>query len=989
MGEVMKFNIIRYRICFLIIIATGVSGTAVFGTAIAQEADGDNSDTVEEILVTGSRIPRADLNSNSPVIVISAEEFELTTRVEVDEMLNHVPSVQVPNGATTNSEGNGRAAIALRNLGTSRTLVLINGRRVVGSSTSGAVDINAISPGLIERVEVVTGGASATYGSDAMAGVVNLITKKDFEGLRISGQYGITEQGDGERSNIDLTFGMNSADGKGNIIFNASYLNRARILASERPFSAHALDESDSDSSCARNASGPGAALGLPTTAPCLVVGGSSRVPQTMLRLRGGPSTDDSGTSISSGRLIFSDDGQSVRAYESPADLFNFNEFVNLLLPLERVSLTAIGHYDISDKVTFFAEGMFSNTLLDWRQAPFAADAEDDLRFNPDASFSLSNPHITPEIFNFLSQWDDGGAAGTRDLVAGDGVIAFRQLRRRPLDVGPRFHINRRNTYRAVTGLQGEIGESTNWDVYFNYGKHERVERNTNRFSEARFAQGVFLDPSDPTQCANPANGCVPLNVFGVGTFTQEMIDFVKYDANTITDIEQQQAGANISGSVAELPAGLLGYSVGIEYRDESANFDPDFASRNLEDSQPISGNFDVMEYFGEVHVPLLSEAPGAHYLGLDLGVRYSDYSNAVGSVVSYKAGGEWSPFDDLKIRGLFQKATRAPNINELFRGQSNSAQEAVDMCDTVKSNLRATTLAVDAFCDAQGVPDDHTVSDNQINVQRVGNPNLGEETSDTWTLGFVYTPSAIEGLEVSLDYYSIEIEDGISTFGGGLAGTMNACIADPRTGNPFCDVLIRDIDGEIDEDLTILPNANSALISTHGYDIAVNYAMDAPWRLPGSLYINLRGTYVEDNILQTSVFTNELDCAGLVFTRGTCGEGDPQWRVVTDFTHTTDRLTTRLRHRYIGGIGSEIVGFAAQEGVSVTDYFSDVGNEHYLDLYFSYRINNRYKANFTIRNLSDTQPPIIGDAGGEPNIDSQLHDPLGRSYTVSFTAEF
>lgn len=964
-----------------------VFGLLAFGLGNAPQAQEESESIVEEILVTGSRIPRPDLIANSPITVIQAAEFELTTRVEIDELLNHIPSIQVPNGATTNSEGNGRAAISLRNLGTSRTLILINGRRVVGSSTSGAVDINAISPGLIERIEVVTGGASATYGSDAMAGVVNIITKKDFEGLSISGQYGITERGDGIRTGLDITFGVNSADGRGNIIMNAGYVNRDRILASERSFSAFALDESDSDSTCAGNAAGPGAGLGLSTTPPCLRVGGSSRIPASLLRLRGGPSTDSSGNSISSGRLTFSDDGQSVRAFDSATDLFNFNEFVNLLLPLERYSLTSIGHYDISDKLTIFAEGMFTNTLLDWRQAPFAADAEDDVSFNPDSSFSLNNPFITPEVFAFLSQWDDGGAAGTRDLVAGDGIIHFRQLRRRPLDVGPRFHINRRNTYRIVTGLEGEIGESTNWDVYYNYGKHERVVRNTNRFSEARFAQGVFLDATG-TQCANPANGCVPLNIFGVGTFTQEMIDFVKYDANSISAIRQQQAGVNIGGDFAGLSAGPIGYSLGAEWRAESADFAPDFASTSLEGAQPISGSFDVLEYFGELRIPLLSDVRGAHYLGLDLGARWSDYSNAVGSVFTFKAGGEWNPVADLKIRGLYQSATRAPNINELFRGQTNSAQEATDMCETIKSNLRATNAAVDAFCDAEGVPEDHSVSDNQINVQRVGNPNLEEETSDTWTLGFVYTPESVPGLQFSLDYYSIEIEKGISVFGGGLQGTFNACTADPRAGNPFCDALLRDSDGEIDEDLTILPNANSSLISTHGFDMVLNYSMELA-KTRGTLDFNVRGTYVEDNILQTSTFIDPNDCVGLVFTRGTCGEGDPQLRMLLDVTHRMDRLTSRLRYRFVDSIGSQIVGFAAQEGVEISNAFTTVSSENYFDLYFGYQINDRYKVNFTVRNLTDVQPPLIGDMGGEPNIDSQLHDPLGRSYTVAFHADF
>lgn len=966
---------------------------------------------LEEVIVTGSRIPRVDQEANSPLQVIDGSEFEVTTRLEVDELLNHVPAISVPNGATTNSEGNGRAAVALRNLGSSRTLVLINGRRVVGSSTSGAVDINSISPALIERVDVVTGGASAVYGSDAMAGVVNFITKRDFEGFTVNTQYGITEESDGQRYGADLTFGANSANGRGNIIVNAGYLNRDRILAGDRPFSAFALDESDSASTCARNASGPGAALGLSTTAPCFRIGGSSRIPGTLFRLRGNPqdlggnrirSTDPSGTAISSGRLTFNEDG-SARAYQS-SDVFNFNPFVNLLLPLERSTLSAVGHYELTDNLEFFAEGMYTDSSLEWRQAPFAVDVEDiPGGSDRDVQTSINNPFIDPATREFLSAWDDGGvgagpdgiigtaddvSTGTRDRVAGDNVIVARQFRRRPLEAGPREHINERETYRFVTGLKGKWGDNINWDIYYNYGKHERFERNTNRFSETRFRQAVLLNAAGDA-CADTSNGCVPVNFFGPNTMTDEQLAFLTYEANSRTDITQQQAGFSLGGSTNGFAAGPLGYSVGLEWRSEEADFNPDRNSRELEAVQPIKGSFTVKEAFGELNLPLLADRPGFDYLGLEAGIRVSDYDNAAGTVTSYKFGGEWRPVPSLKFRSLYQRATRAPNINELFRAINGSAEEATDMCQGTPGSQRQLIPAIDAFCNAEGVPSGYVQDQNQINIRVGGNPNLESETSDTWTAGFIWTPESMDGLSVTMDYYNIEIDGGISQFGGGLTGTFAACSANPVSGNPFCDVLVRNSDGDIDSFFTVLGNANASVISTSGVDLDLSYSFDLPARYGDSLTLRTNGTYVIDNLFAASTFATPNDCAGLVSTRGLCGEGVPQFQAVTDLSHELGKLSTRLRYRYVGSVGSELVAFDAANGIARADAFTEVGAEHYFDLFFGYQLTENLKASFSIRNLFDNDPPLIGDAGGEPNIDSQLHDPLGRRFNIAIRADF
>lgn len=987
--------------CSALAVAAQIASAAA--QAQSSEASADEADLeIEEVIVTGSRIARPDAASNSPVQVLSSEEFEIQAVVEIDELLNTVPALSVPGGATTNSEGGGRASISLRNLGLSRTLVLMNGRRIVGSGTNGSVDINSISPALIQRVEVVTGGASAVYGSDAIAGVVNFITKDDFEGVAFNSQYGVTERGDGARYGGDVTIGMNSSDGRGNVIINGSYFKREQILAGERSFSRFALDESDSTSQCARNESGPGAELGLSTTPPCFRIGGSSRIPGTLLRLRGGEQTVDlNGTAVSSDRFTF-DEGGGIRAFED-SDLFNFNPFVNLLLPLERYTISTVGHYDITDNIRFFAEGAYTHSTLQVRQAPFAVDGEDipggsDL----DVQVSINSPFVTDATRAFLSAYDDGDidpgpdgvvgtaddtSSGTRDLVAGDNIVVARQLRRRPLEAGARENFNIRDTFRIVAGFKGEIGDNSNWELFYNYGKHQRNVRSQGRFSELRFRQGVLLNEAGDA-CADPSGGCVPVNFFGPNTMTQEQLDFLTYEARTRTDIIQQQIGGFFNGEFSGFEAGPIRYSIGFEYRSEEADFNPDFASRELEADEPIQGSFDVKELFGEVNIPLLSGMAGAEYLGLEAGLRISDYDNAAGTVTTYKVGGEWRPIEDFKIRGLYQRAARAPNINELFSPINDSAEEARDICDGTAGAQRTTDAALDAFCDAQGVPEDYSQDQNQINVRTGGNPDLESEISNTYTVGFVWTPQAVPGLQVTADYYDISIKGGISQFGGGLTGTFAGCAADPRDGNPFCDALVRTPDGDIDAFDTVLGNANASVISTSGVDLSVQYRFDID-SLPGSFFLSSNGTYVIDDIFAASTIAGENDCAGLVSTRGLCGEGVPHFQAITDLTHTWEGLTTRLRYRYVGEIGSELVAFDAANGIERSDAFTTVGAEHYFDLFLGYQINANLKLNFAVNNLFDNKPPLIGDAGGEPNIDSQLHDPLGRRYTLALRASF
>lgn len=916
---------------------------------VAQDADAEVD--IEEVVVTGSRIPRKDLVANSPVSVVGIEEIQLTSSVEVGRLLDVLPQTVSSNGPTTNNPGNGAATVNLRNLGTNRTLVLVNGRRFVGESTNGVVDLNNIPSSLVERVEVVTGGASAVYGSDAIAGVVNFILRDDFEGVEISSQYGITQEGDSDRFNVDLTMGSNFADGRGNIVLNASYFNREQTSAGERDFAAVQFAEAADGS---------------------FVPGGSTTIPQGRFNsntLDDFGVLDSFGNPIGSGGVIVTADGLG-QAFRDPEDRFNFSPFNNLQLPLERFTLAAVGTYDLSDEIELFFEGTFANNRINRTLAP-TPFSEGGFQLD------LRNPFLPAALRDIFAQIDDDG-----DQIVTTGV------RRRTLEAGDRISADTRNLYRFVVGAKGDLGDSASWEVFYNYGRSEESNRQDGNIAISRLQQGLLVDPDNPTQCANPANGCVVLNIFGEGSLTPEMVDFIRIAASNSTFVEQQQFGAFLSGTAVELPAGPLGYSVGVEYRKESAAFQPDtfLASGDVDGFNaglPTVGDYDVKELFFETSIPLLSDVPGAEYLAIEAGVRFSDYSTA-GGVTSYKIGGEWNPIEDLKIRGLYQRAVRAPNILELFRGQSNSFPGGTDFCNADASR----TAAERDFCLQLGVPEssiDTFQQDNaQIEVLLGGNPDLFEETSDTFSVGFVYTPSSLPGFTFIADYYDITIDDAIAAFGGGLNPTINACRATLDINSPFCQVLTaRDSSGQLEE----VPqfNQNIASRSTKGIDFSAAYAFEA---FGGDIRLTAAATHVIENNRQGSPFVPVDECEGLVGVRGTCGRADPEWRITSRATYSVGDLTASVRYRFLNSVTDERIAFGTRD--AAVTLVPVIPSQHYFDLSMRYQLREGLQLFGTIDNLFDNDPPIFGrGANGQFNTDSATYDVLGRRFTLGFRANF
>ncbi len=957
----MSKNHKDFRAALLGSAATFLAATALGYSppAMAQDAAADD-DVIEEIFVTGSRIPRADIVSNSPLTVIGNEEFELSMSVEAEDVLTAFPQILPQTSPSSNNPGTGTALVDLRNMGSVRTLVLVNGRRFIGSDQFGRVDINNIPPALIDRVDVVTGGASAVYGSDAVTGVVNFILKTDFEGLEASSSFGVTQEGDSERWNTSIVWGSNFADGRGNVTLFMNYFFRDQEFGARRPWGAVALNSSlDANGNLVQ------------------VPGGSSTIPQLRFGVGSGL-VDPNGTPIGGFGILF--ENNSFRAAVDPDDRYNFSPVNNLVLPLKRWAMAGTAHYEINEYINWFAETNFVNSRINRTLAatPFSGVTLD---------MDLRNPFMPADFAAF--------AAANLD-TDGDNLINIT-IARRMLEVGLRVSQDFRNTYRFLTGFDGDFGDGWHWETYLNYGRFERSEEQDGNVAISRMKQGLLVDPANPTQCLDPSNGCVVLNVFGEGVMTEAMADFVRVKATNNTRFTQAVVAANLTGSVLELPAGPLGVAFGLEYRDESSSFSPDtfLASgdvRGFNAGLPTVGGFDVWEIYGEALIPIFEGAPGVEYLGIEGGFRFSEYSSA-GSVTSYKILGNYRPVPDLKIRGGFQRAVRAPNISELFRGQSNSFPGGDDFCNADADR----TAAERTFCLANGIPvaliDTFKQTNTQIEVLLGGNPDLMEETADTWTIGGVYEPSQVPGLTITADWYQIKIADAIDVFGGGLQTTITACQLALDAQDEFCAALTtaRQPDGQMRR--VKLFNGNISSLKGSGIDFRVSYQMELPgdW---GSLDAFVAGTRMIDNEIQGSPVVPVVECAGFVGVRGTCNTANPKWKTVSRVTWRNGPTTVSLRHRFITGVTDERIALDISNGVPPRTSLPipKIPARHYFDLTVAWRMNETYRISAAITNLLNQDPPILDRAGGvagQNNTDSATYDVLGRRFTIGATATF
>ena len=937
------------------IVVTALASALACGGAQAQDPGSEapapeDEKIVEEVVVTGTRIKRRDFESPSPLVTIDREALEFSGQPTLEEYLNQMPQMQPDFGRASNNPGNGTAALNLRGLGPGRTLVLLNGRRVAPSGVGSAVDVNNLPRALVQRVEIITGGASTVYGSDAVAGVVNFITRDDLVGFAADSSYSISEEGDANIFDVNLTWGMDLAGGEGNIAFYASYYDRDPLFASERALSSQPYIDSWEG---------------------FLFVGGSSSTPEGLVA---NPPVDLGDGPV---RMTFNPDG-TPRAYDSREDAYNYAPVNYLQVPMTRYSAGLFGSVPVSDAFEAYFEAAFTRNEVLQNLAPVPLQAV--------VTVNTDNPVLTAEtrqVFEDQLAFEPGYA----------GFVFFRRM----LELGPRIIDNERDYTRLVAGIRGDLGGGWDVDAWVTWTESDETEGQLNGASRARLLQGLLVDPATGA-CFDPTGGCVPLDMFGAGRLSAEGADFVR-----LTGVENQAsrrqtlASVVASGAPFSTWAGPVGTAFGLEWRKDEGDYaaDPLLFSNDVLGyfpTAPVSGSERVWEAYAEAVVPLLGDASGGQYLGLELGARYSDYENA-GSVNTWKAGVDWRPLDTWRLRAMAQRSVRAPNLQELFlepvasegsvysRGRfdpCSASNDPVGNGNADKCVLQGLDPALVGVFEAQDA--------YPATVVFGGNPNLVPEEADTLTAGFVWTPARVEGLTLAVDWFDMEITDTI-----GDVDPRTICFDTLNTANLFCDDFRRDGTGHVVE-LTAV-TSNRGVLGAEGVDTQVLYVTDLPtWAaLPGSgaqLRVNAIWTHMMSNESQDNPVTEIYDCAGYYgwpCAADVLGRSFPADRVFTTFDYASGRFSGQLTWQWIDSMRNAAPFASADFGYPDPDLaIPSVSSYQYFDLGLGWQATEDLHLRFVVSNLFDKEAPNLADAVGQINTDAGLYDVFGRSYYLS-----
>ncbi|HEX8624271.1 MAG TPA: TonB-dependent receptor [Allosphingosinicella sp.] len=914
-----------------------------------QDADATNQG---DITITGSRIRRPNLTSTVPITSVGGDEFFETGSVSVGDALNDLPALRSTFGQSNSTQFLGTAGLNLldlRGLGTQRTLVLVNGRRHVPGdilNNANSPDVNTIPTDLIERVDVVTGGNSAIYGSDAIAGVVNFILKRDFDGVQLRGQGGISKYGDAGAYYTSLLAGRNFADGRGNVTINLEYARQNDYYASGRPNlrQANGFVAVDTDPAGATNGSDgtPDAVFAKDIRSGVYSNSGTflSFIGQTH---NGSPVYtpfifQPNGTLVAQTGTRFGR-GFTPGFLGGNGDNFRDGRQFGLMPKLDRYSANLLARFKVSEALEPFIEAKYSRTdSLGNASGPFFTGNSTG---SPRDGFrTASNPFLTQQARNIINDYY-GDYYDANGDYGGDGIPDATQFDRRfsiyrnVVEFGNREEEGRRETYRMVAGIRGDLGNSWNYEVSANYGAHRErtnifgnvdLQRYLLAIDAVRAPNGQIvcrsqIDPSAAVAFENVVVGqeafaqarlaadvaaCTPVNLFGSGNITQANRDYLLSNSSVRAKINQFVFNAFISGNSGkwfELPGGPVGFAAGVEYRKESAFYDQDdFTQTGLSFYNAIptwdNDDFGVKEVFGEIRLPILRDTPFFHELTVNFAGRISDYKGATGTVYAYNAGVDWAPVQDLRFRGNYSRAVRAPNLSDLsFPISQNFAPAPADPCSLSNRN---TTLR-QTNCLALGVPANYDFTYLQsLAYLSGGNPALNEETSDSYTLGAVFQPRFLPGFALSVDYYDITVNDVITSLSA--QAIINACVDLPDINNQFCGQFQRagagggprgEIQGQILENSLEVVPLNFAKLKVRGIDAELSYR-----RKLGNIG-NLTTRVVYTRVLENSSFLNPVTPN---FGNSARGElGDPVDAFNLDINLKSGPVTLGYEMRYLG----------------------------------------------------------------------------------------
>jgi outer membrane receptor protein involved in Fe transport len=949
------------------LMTAGAASVGLYGASASAQ------DVPDEITVTGSRIAKRDAIAESPIYTVDQDALTHSGYVTVDQYLNTLPQI-VPSvsSQSNNPSSNGRAFVDLRGLGATRNIVMIDGRRAMGQASGGTiVDINTIPAALVDRVEIISGGAAATYGPDAVAGVVNFIMKHSFDGFAIDGQYRITEEGDGEEWNSDLTFGGDFADGRGTSVFNFNYFKRQAMYKDARAFAAQASSLTGIF---------PGGGYSAGTNTPSQAAVDAIFGPDTC-NTNGGSSGfgfNPDGSLFCTG--VSGDPTRNAAGFAGPDDWiatafypdrfsYNFEPDNILVLPQERWGFYTHVDLELSDHFKPYVQAMFTNY-----------NALQELAPTPGGGFVLpvTNPFIPDQLASLLATRADPTADFT--------------MSKRFNALGGRTGFNTHDVWQTVVGATGDIVGSWQYDVYGSWG---RSVLNELQGGNVRVPETFELLEAEDGGASICAGG---LNFFGTGPISQECQDYISLEAKNLTVSEMGVLEGVVTGDLFELPAGTVQSAFGASYRHMDFQFKPDSGLKpgivvGFNEQLPIAGTLWYTDVFAEVSVPLLSDLPFAQSLSTTLGVRTTD-NNSFGSDETWKATLDWTMTDAVRFRGGLQHAIRSPNIAELFAPQTNNFPNFSDSdpCNTTGPNADNPEFGrngpngaqVQALCAQQaavaGGPSFFQPF-GQAQAIGGGNPDLKPEQADSWSAGFVVTPAfenpMLEQFSFSIDYFEIELEDVIAAVGATtiIQRCYNREGANPTydINNEWCQLYTRDqSDGRVIGLQQF--QRNQAFLTVSGIDLTMNWGIPVG---PGDLGFAVLATWTEKNEQQVSIADPVNDFAGTISQ--TTGTSSPEWRGTLLTTYSVGDLEFRATTRYIGSMvhANTVTGGSP-------DTNTGVDSTWYLDLMARYDVTENLSLRAGINNAAN-QKPRLYSPNVQANTDPSLYDVLGRRFFAGF----
>lgn len=900
-----------------------------------KEAEGE-----EIITVTGSLVGRKELTTSAPVSIVDREKLESAGISNVGEILQKLPSQGNAVNAQVNNGGDGSTRIDLRSLGSNRTLVLINGRRVVpgGLGADASVDIAAIPLAMIERVEVLKDGASAVYGSDAISGVVNVITRDDFDGTEATAYTGTSGHGDGTDYDLSLVTGQSSK--KGNVTLALGYQRQGEVMSGDRTWSreVRVYDYETGTTVLSGSSAVPGGRLNSANAGMPLMVPGCTS------------------------RYCTADGNGGFRDFVSPTetsfgDNYNFQPINYLYTPSSRVNVFATGHYDLTKEVKSFFEVSYNKRM-----------SEQQLAEEPLFTGLYGTPISADNIYNPF------------------GADVF-DYNRRLTEFGPRTFSQNIDSVRAVVGVAGKFDDKSKlagwkWEVSYNYGRTSAIQEAKGSLILSRVTNALgpsYVDPSAGPTCGTPdapIAGCVPLDLLVPGNITPEMVKYLTFTGVSTGSNEQRTTLAQASGKLVDLPNhGDISVAFGGDYRHEAGAFTPDPLTSTGDTTgnaqAPTAGSYNLVEGFGELSIVPVAELPYAKWLELSLAARGYVY-DSFGSGATYKAGALYRPVSQIAVRGTYSTAFRAPSVGELFQGTSDSFPEVEDPCDTTPpSSDTPITLspAVAAQCASEGVPADASFGTGQQRASVGGNPNLHPETAKVFTTGVVVEP--LDGLSFTLDYWRVAIDKSIVALDPAII--LSNCYEHGL--GQYCNQIQRD---SVTHAISYIvdPINNVGGLSTSGFDFAVAYKYKTG---AGEFRHAIEGTY----LFAYDVDTGQLGGDGK--TQVLHGKGFYDLGVLPDLKFN---IFTSWVHK--SGVGAGVNARFINSYVECdSDNCNDPANARrdiskYLtaDLYADYTLKTSAgttRFSLGVNNLASSDPPVI--YAGSPNSDASAYDFMGRYF--------